>query len=89
MTRLTLPLPPSVNRYYRQRLRRDEDQREGRAYRAAVVNLLAEHRRRRRWPVLWRWTSKRTCRTRRRRDLDNLLKGPAGRPDARRAVAGR
>ena len=44
MTRLTLPWPPSVNRYYRNVAGVTKISAEGRAYRAAVVNLLAEHR---------------------------------------------
>jgi crossover junction endodeoxyribonuclease RusA len=43
MTRLTLPWPPSVNRYYRNVAGVTKISAEGRAYRAAVVNLLAEH----------------------------------------------
>ena len=42
MTRLTLPWPPSVNRYYRNVSGVTKISAEGRAYRAAVVNLLAE-----------------------------------------------
>ena len=74
MTRLT-PWPPSVNRYYRNVSGVTKISAEGRAYRAAVVNLLAEHARCRRWPGWWWVDIERTCRTARRRDLDNLLKG--------------
>ena len=44
MTDITLPWPPSLNRYYRNVAGVTKISAEGRAYRAAVVNLLAEHR---------------------------------------------
>ena len=75
MTRLTLPWPPSVNRYYRNVAGVTKISAEGRAYRAAVVNLLAEHRT---VPPLAGAVAvdiEAHMPDRRRRDLDNLLKG--------------
>ena len=75
MIHITLPWPPSVNRYYRNVAGVTKISAEGRAYRAAVVNLLAEHRT---VPPLAGAVAvdiEAHMPDRRRRDLDNLLKG--------------
>ena len=75
MTRITLPWPPSVNRYYRNVAGVTKISAEGRAYRAAVVNLLAESRTA---PPLAGDVAvdiEAFMPDRRRRDLDNLAKG--------------
>lgn len=74
MTRLTLPWPPSVNRYYRNVAGKTLISAEGRAYRTAVVNLLAENSA----PLMVGDVAveiEAFMPDRRRRDLDNLLKG--------------
>ena len=73
---LTLPWPPSVNRYYRQYKGRAIISKEGREYRSAVVLAV--------WKL---WTARMQTMTgllsvslelyppdRRRRDIDNILK---------------
>lgn len=73
-TRITLPWPPSVNRYYRNVSGVTKISAEGRAYRTAVVNLLAESR----TPPMAGTVAvdiEAFMPDRRRRDLDNLLKG--------------
>lgn len=72
---ITLPWPPSVNRYYRNVAGITKISAEGRAYRAAVVNLLAESLTTppMAGPVVVDIEA--FMPDRRRRDLDNLLKG--------------
>lgn len=75
MTPITLPWPPSVNRYYRNVAGKTLISAEGRAYRCAVVNLLAEART---VPPLAGAVAvdiEAHMPDRRCRDLDNLLKG--------------
>ncbi|WP_287416611.1 RusA family crossover junction endodeoxyribonuclease [Oceanithermus sp.] len=74
MTRITLPWPPSVNRYWRNINGRTLVSREGRAYRAAVLSEVllqgaAQHYRGRLRMVIVAHPP-----DRRRRDLDNLVK---------------
>ena len=74
VTRITLPWPPSVNRYWRNVNGRTLVSREGRAYRAAVLSEVllqgaAQHYRGRlRMVIIAHPPDKR------RRDLDNLVK---------------
>lgn len=74
-TRITLPWPPSVNRYYRNVAGKTLISAEGRAYRSAVVNLLAESRTAPPMAGSVGVDIEAFMPDKRRRDLDNLLKG--------------
>lgn len=72
---ITLPWPPSVNRYYRNVDGVTKISAEGRAYRTAVVNLLAESRSAPPMAGAVGVDIEAFMPDKRRRDLDNLLKG--------------
>ena len=72
---ITLPWPPSVNRYYRNVAGVTKISAEGRAYRAAVVNLLTESRSSPHITGPVAVEIEAHMPDKRRRDLDNLLKG--------------
>ena len=75
MIRFTLPWPPSVNRYYRNVAGITKISAEGRAYRQAVINLLAEARTAPPMAAPVAVSIEAFMPDKRRRDLDNLLKG--------------
>ena len=75
MTSLTLPWPPSVNRYYRNVAGVTKISAEGRAYRQAMVNMLAESHSAPPMAGAVSVDIEAFMPDRRRRDLDNLLKG--------------
>ena len=75
MMHVTLPWPPSLNRYYRNVAGVTKISAEGRAYRAAVVDLVAESRTAPPMAGDVAVEIEAYMPDRRRRDLDNLLKG--------------
>lgn len=71
---LTLPMPPSVNRYYRNVRGRTLISADGRRYRSLVIaTVMAEHLQKR-FECQLEVTIWVTPPDRRRRDIDNLLK---------------
>lgn len=74
MSVITLPWPPSVNRYYRNVAGKTLISAEGRSYRKAVVDLLAESRTAPPMIGAVGVDIEVFMPDRRRRDLDNLLK---------------
>ena len=74
MTRITLPWPPSVNRYWRNVDGRTLISREGRAYRTAVLSAVLEQGAARHYAGRLRVRIVAHPPDKRRRDLDNLQK---------------